>query len=889
MIGFAAPLLLWGLVGLPMLWLILRAVPPAPVVRRFPGVALLLGLQDDDSQSARTPWWLLALRMLALALVILGFAGPVLNPVADTGRSDRNLLIVMDGGWASAPDWAARKTQVGLVLDRAGRDGRAVAVVRLSDPTPPEFLPATAWKTRLPGIEPAPWAPDGRDWATNLTGNFDSHWISDGLHRPARADVLAALETHGTVQVYETGRVVYGLTPAQIKDGDIHLRALRSPSMGAGQVVVNAIGPDPSGVERILAALPVEFAPGAGVGVETLTLPIELRNRITRFDIAGTASAGAVHLTGDSLQKRKIALIAGRQRDEAAALLSPLHYVRQALTPTSDLIDTTLRNAVQASPDAIVLADVATLTAPEITALTDWVNGGGVLVRFAGPLMAAADLAADPLLPVRLRKGGRSIGGTMSWGEDRPLAPFPGDSPFAGVPVPNDVTVQTQVLAEPGPDLAGRVIATLADGTPLVTRRVVGQGQVVLFHVTANADWSNLPLSGLFVQMLDRLALATRPVMADASALKGTTWQADQVLDGYGRLHPAPFMAGVDGPRLTERTGPDLPPGLYAGEDRRMAVNVLQTGAELHPAQWPARITVAGPTIAGEQPLGGVALALGLLLLLLDILAALWLTGRLRGAAAVLLALWLAPDMSRAQDTKQAIAATSQVVLAHVLTGDAQVDDLAHAGLKGISNVLMRRTSVEPGAPVGVDVETDELAFYPLLYWPVTADTPLPSAQAVAKLNAYMRHGGMIVFDTRDGDLAGLGDSTPAGRRLRAIAAPLNIPPLAPLGEGHVLTRSFYLLDAFPGRAQGAAWGEAVQGTQNDGVTRVIIGGNDWAGAWAVDANGNRMLPVGRGTTGERQREMAYRFGVNLVMYVLTGNYKADQVHVPELLERLGQ
>jgi len=75
----------------------------------------------------------------------------------------------------------------------------------------------------------------------------------------------------------------------------------------------------------------------------------------------------------------------------------------------------------------------------------------------------------------------------------------------------------------------------------------------------------------------------------------------------------------------------------------------------------------------------------------------------------------------------------------------------------------------------------------------------------------------------------------------------------------------------------------------NDGVTPVIIGGNDWAAAWAVESGGNYMFRVGRGYTGERQREIAFRFGVNLLMHVLTGNYKSDQVHVPALLDRLSQ
>jgi hypothetical protein len=219
----------------------------------------------------------------------------------------------------------------------------------------------------------------------------------------------------------------------------------------------------------------------------------------------------------------------------------------------------------------------------------------------------------------------------------------------------------------------------------------------------------------------------------------------------------------------------------------------------------------------------------------------------------------------------------------------------------GLSEILFARTSVEPSEPVGVDLETDELSILTFLYWPVTPDQKAPSPQAYAKLNRYLRSGGMILFDTLDGDVAGFGAATPNGRRLQALAAPLDIPPLEPMPEDHVLTRAFYLLQDFPGRHTGrAVWVEAAppdaelaEGMPfrnlNDGVTPVIIGGNDWASAWAIDQRGLPMYPIGRGIGGERQREIAYRFGVNIIMHVLTGNYKSDQVHVPALLERLGQ
>ncbi|MEP4639877.1 MAG: DUF4159 domain-containing protein, partial [Yoonia sp.] len=640
-------------------------------------------------------------------------------------------------------------------------------------------------------------------------------------------------------------------------------------------------------------------------------LPPELRNRVTRFEMTGARSAAAVSLTDDSLKRREVALIAGRDDREGLELLSPLYYLREALEPTADLIDGTLDDILLANPDVIVLADVATLAGTESADVLQWVENGGLLLRFAGPRLAASDTGRaeqDPLLPVRLRSGGRSVGGAMSWGEPKALAPFSEASPFFGLPVPDDVTVTAQVMAQPDPTLADRVIAQLADGTPLVTRATAGDGQIVLVHVTANAEWSSLPLSGLFVQMLERLAISTSTQAPNAEDLDGSTWLPNRVLDATGRLEDGSTLPGVAGETLAAaETGPDLRPGLYTGDSRQIAVNVMQADSTLEPAAWPARTVVEGMNVARETALKGWLLTLAIGLLLIDVIASLAIGGRLRGpradamAAIVLALLTMGAPADAQQDDAFALRATSEVVLGHVLTGDANLDAVANAGLLGLSQTLYRRTSIEPADPLGVNIETDELAFFPFLYWPITANQALPSREAYAKLNRYLRGGGMILFDTRDADTAGFGTGSPEGRKLQAIARSLDIPSIEPIPEDHVLTRTFYLLQDFPGRyASRDIWVEAAplvteqaEGVPfrnlNDGVTPVVIGGNDWARAWAVNEYGDRMFPVGRGQAGERQREIAYRFGVNLIMHVLTGNYKSDQVHVPALLDRLGQ
>ena len=920
-LGFISPWLLLGLMGLPILWLLLRAVPPAPIKRLFPGVALLLGLTDETPETDKTPWWLLLLRMLAVGGAIVAFAGPVLNPqTRDPGAGP--LLILLDASWADARDWPRRIDRAAALIEDAGRTGRPVAVVRLTDaPTLPAFQAADSLAGRMALLAPQAWAPgEMAAWANTLPeGDFDSFWLSDGLAHPGREELLAALDLHGSVSVFQSPRPVLALQPAKFDEGVIKLSALRLPAGDDVSIEVSARGPDPSGIDRELARLPLAFAAGADTATAELSLPPELRNRLTRFEIAGIRSAGAVSLTDDSLKRRKIALISGATQDrEGLQLLSPTHYLRKALAPVADLIDGSLDDVLLASPDVIVLADVAKLTQTETEGLLKWLDKGGLLLRFAGPRLAASDIDRadeDPLMPVRLRQGGRSVGGAMSWGEPKTLAPFPEGSPFHGLSVPDEVTVSQQVLAQPDPDLPARTIAALADGTPLVTRKDVGLGQVVLVHVTANAEWSNLPLSGLFVQMLERLAVSTRPAAPTAEDLAGQTWVPVVVLNAYGEAKDAGEVAGVEGAVLAGglKTGPapNLPPGLFAGDDRRVALNVIGADTVLAPAVWPASISVEGLEAAREQALKGAFLAGALALLLVDILASLWISGRLSGAIArrsaasialalVCLAITLG-DLRANEADDFAIAATSGVVLGHILTGDARVDDVAHAGLVGLGERLFERTSVEPLPPMAINLETDELAFFPFLYWPISISQPLPSAAAYAKLNRYLRTGGMILFDTRDGDVAGFGGSTPEAQQLQTLAAALDVPPLEPIPKDHVLGRTFYLLQDFPGRNAGQTiWVEAsppdaeqVDGMPfrnlNDGVTPVVIGGNDWASAWAVDAQGLAMFPVGRGFAGERQREMANRFGVNLIMYVLTGNYKSDQVHVPALLERLGQ
>jgi hypothetical protein len=361
----------------------------------------------------------------------------------------------------------------------------------------------------------------------------------------------------------------------------------------------------------------------------------------------------------------------------------------------------------------------------------------------------------------------------------------------------------------------------------------------------------------------------------------------------------------------------DHPPGLYGPPEGLLAVNALAPDDRLAPLDFSALHAVREAYRMSEpEDLRGPILLGALALLALDALVVFLLAGgigqllRRRRPAATALALAIfaaalaaSPRAFAQASDDQALRSTLETRLAYVITGDAEVDRISKAGLQGLTLFLAQRTALEAGEPIGLDPARDELAFYPLIYWPVVPSAAKPSHEALEHIDAYMKQGGTVLFDTRDAIEAPAGADGetrgPGMQALRAILSSLDIPELEPVRRDHVLTKTFYLLKDFPGRfSSGQLWVEALPAVNDDepasrparagdGVSSIIITSNDFAGAWAMRQDGQAMLPLV--AAEPRQREFAFRAGVNIVMYTLTGNYKADQVHVPALLERLGQ
>ncbi len=755
--------------------------------------------------------------------------------------------MIIDDGWASGPGWEDMKSTALEVVSEITAANRLVTLLQTGNPAAmmPEPQAPEAVRSILEAASNTPLRPDHNESAAKVretisTANYgEILFLTDGLDRNTASDELieALNAVNAPVRVFTPDLSELSiLGPVENEPGKMTGTIHRGQADDA--LPVRVVGYDENGLP--VARAPVILPSGETSAQFEFNQPVELRNQIVRVALENAPHAGAVQLLDESNRRRIIGLVSGQSADISQPLLSPLYYINRALAPFSDIrnadtanLDLAVSEMIAQNVSAIIMADVGTLPPETLQKTTEFVENGGLLIRFAGPRLAANP--ESPLLPVELVQGDRFIGGALSWETPKKIASFEPGSPFFGLDRPDDVTISRQVLAVQSRSLEEATWARLEDGTPLVTAGQKGAGWIVLFHVNSDNNWSNLPLSGSFVEMLRRTISLSRSSGANAIAGEALRLPALQVLDGRGSLVPPTSAVKplVLEPAITPVANIENPPGLYGTSDGYVALNLMNEGDTLEPLDTNALSSATASRYASGSSLDFKPwlLALAALLFLLDCLAVLWFAGamkgryrparaqRLAGFAGIMITVSLLLAGTGPVNAQSAgntasgeltdFSATLKTRFAYVITGNSEIDRVSEAGLLGLTRYVASRTALEPGDPVGVDIATDELAFYPFLYWPIDDSAAPPGDQTMARVDAYMKQGGSILFDTRDQ----LNTMLRSGGniKLQQILSSLDIPPLEPVPADHVLTKSFYLLDSFPGRYQGGdLWVEQI-------------------------------------------------------------------------------
>jgi len=894
---FLNPWALSALFALPALYLLLKITPPTPKIVVFPAARFLSDLKPKTNTANHTPWWLLLLRIMIIALLILAFARPVLNP-GTKNIDDTPLLLIVDNGWSSAQNWDDIVEAATHEIRSSGQHSASIYILPTAENASSAPLVAGPFLQNealsyIKALKPYPWPSNLRNASEALPDKeFRAVWLSDGIKKNGHGFFVQSVKSvssglNVTAPQHNALPFILKKSKDTLSKSFIEIDGVHSidSSVALKILLLNEHGQvlDEKSISPSDMQLPAHI---------NFELPAPLQAQLSSFKIANQQGAASVFIRDETGAMKTVGIVSAQTNSEHLKLREGSFYIHKALQPYANIIQGKIEHLIEQKPSVIILPDIAAIQPKTLNMLGDWVQDGGMLLRFAGPRMAQST-QEHALTPVPLRRAIRGVGGKMSFNDD-PLQIITPEqnSPLYGLRFDEDIRISEQVLPEPSAQLSGKTWLYLDDGTPLITSDKRGEGLLVMIHTSASPEWSNLPLSGSYIWLLKRLL---KFAGQSPDTLHNRTGQLQPILimDGFGELGtPNSDVQPLNASDLASYTpGPHHPPGLYGQGGFQTAFNLGNHVNSIQALTEQDGVTLSPYGQNQEKYLAPVLLALAFSLFLIDMALLAFLarphrsplSGFIKSRAKKMalcfaVCVCILPAPSYAQTSMKA---SEDLYLAYIKTGNAAIDATSQKGLEVLSAALNNRTSAEPAGVIGINPETDIMSFFPLLYWPLSNDQPIPSTTAIKNIQSYLDLGGTVLIDTRDGS-GRLGD-------LKRLVGQLNIPPLMEIPESHVLTKSFYLLKSYPGRYEnGTLWVEGQSSNGRDGVSSVIIGSHDWAGAWSelnVISRGQRQYIQG----SSKRHELSLRFGVNLIMYALTGNYKADQVHVPHILERLGR
>lgn len=601
---FAAPWVLLGLAGLPLLWRMLKSMPQKPREELLPSMRFLKDIEIESKHPDNMPVWQKALMVSLIGAALIAMAGPQFDHL-DQAPGQGPIALVVDNDWTSASDWSGARREMNYIIDQAENDGRELFILSTTpneNDAPLEFLgPMSAEEAReaLAGIQPQPWSVD-REEALSLieaaealddSGNMHVNWLTNGLSDPFVAEFMEELGELGSLTVIENSRDItsYLIRPPAINGNVFSVTVDRIDTDGPENIVLTVT--DQGG--NTLSQAELNFENGAQTGEALFEMSPEERSQIAQISIDGENTAGAVVMMDERYRTRPVGLLRDMQSGASVqALLDEGNYVEQAIDPYSNLSQGNLDELLTSPLSIIIWTDGIQLTSAEEARLQQWVEQGGTLLRFAGPHMAAEGGDRDDLLPVEIREDSRNPASSPIDFIPPSIAPFEEGSPFFGIEQDENVNIRQQITAQPGVETEQYTWASLTDGTPFVTGAPQGQGLVVLVHTTADTNWSDLPLSQLFIDMMRSVVAQSRGIAGNQINLQESLTPIS-LLDGFGQLSsPTSANEQLSPADINDGTiDPRTPPGLYGDGASRYAHNLASSIEELEDLDVPIGVS----------------------------------------------------------------------------------------------------------------------------------------------------------------------------------------------------------------------------------------------------------------------------------------------------------
>ncbi len=631
---FLSPWFLAALPAVPALWWLMRRTPRPPEKVDFPAVRFLFNLESKNLQPMRMPLWQQMLRYTAFACVMMGLAQPRHNPEPPL-EGKGPLKMVIDNGWPSARLWEQSRQKQESILARLEEEGRPVVIIPSAAPgQASSTLDATEARKFIKDLTPMPWADDHKGVAQALDKADPGPvvWLSDDIEGADTGALMNKLVAQGRAQIVtnDGAQAQHVIYPVKSDDKVLSVSVKRGVAKAEEFVTLSASDDQ----AKVLWQDTLRFAAGELEKTAKIEVPPHIRAQLSRVFINGENTAGAVLLLDEQWRRRPVGVIRQGGEGDVQPLLEEARYIEKAISPYVELHQGTLDVLLKEKLAVLIQPDSAAVARPLVPQIKAWVEQGGTLLRFAGPQLAQTR-AQDELLPLLLKEGPRTFGESQFLGREKSrIAAFGTDSPFGKLTPPADISINKQMLPRTDLQTGAKIWARLEDGTPLVSARQMGRGWVVLVHTGIDPEWSDVHLSGFFIDMLRSVVTHSAGLSA---GFEGTAKALAplRVLDGQGKaVAPGPNIKPLT--RTAAEKGEinaQTPPGLYGNESVKHAHNLAASQPSLKPLPpVPQGIGQGHYNVdRRESDWSGWLLTGALLLALADTMVSLYQRGLLRG------------------------------------------------------------------------------------------------------------------------------------------------------------------------------------------------------------------------------------------------------------------
>ncbi len=846
--SFAAPWAFAALLALPLLWWLLRLTPPRPKRVLFGAFPLLKNLQTTQQITARAPWWLWLLRLILAATIITAAAHLQYNAPTDQADADNTaLILVTDNSAAAAANWPWLQSQTQRVLADAAQNNRAVLWLTTTGKNKYGLQLASTVAAQIATAQPSPWPANLTELTDQLANNAiapdaEIIWLNSGAYPDFPSELTDALANYSKLTVLQAPAQLAWLSNWQNHAVTVE-RFNQNPQAGQlnwldaqGHLLSSQSFDWPAAQTRL--TIPANF-------------PADKSHLIHAVQLAGQSHAGAMWLL-DPPGLPPSGIVKPSATHYSTPLLNPIYYLNNALQtlgakPQIDELAVLLNQHLP----IIMLPDIV-LDATQQNAVHTYIAQGGLLIRWLGP--ATLPALDDTLYPIPFLRQLRNSNSLTEHADILTAQAWPAHSALQAVPLPGDLTfAKVMDLLPANPNVT--VLGSLQNQTPWLASQKIGKGQLIAIYTSATPEWSNLPITPLMPNLIAALLQQADIDQITTEPINRSDFVMQQMVNAFGQI-VKPTSPALILNNDTNIITPATPPGKYQNNTATRFLNLGANWQGLMPFDhWPANTQFDYRTTPpASQDYSGYLWLAALCLLLIDSYVTLsmrgllprWPHGKSLAALGLLLILW-APQAHAADEMGLGYLGPPQQPLQQALTT--------------LQQNLNTRTTATFSAPIAVEPNTADLALFPVLFWQPTTSALAPNA-APAMQN-YLSKGGMLVIFAGDD-----------AQNLATITKNLQLPALQTLPANHVLWHSFYLLQAGAWLTQ-PIWLDQIAVNHESQIASVIILPADLLDKMADPAN--------------TDRETAVRLFINVMIYALTGDYKSDQVHLPYILERLGQ